>query len=55
MSESPLAVARACFEAHVAKDRAAIEALIAGDYRFTSAADEAPEGGFIDNDGQRHA
>ena len=41
MSESPLAVARACLAAYVAKDRAAIEALIAEDYRFTSPLDNA--------------
>jgi len=41
MIASPLAVARACLEAYVAKDRAAIEALIAEDYHFTSPIDNA--------------
>jgi hypothetical protein len=41
MEKSPLAVARACLEAYVDKDRAAIEALIAEDYRFTSPLDNA--------------
>jgi len=41
MTAGPLDVARACFEAYVAKDRAAIEALIAEDYRFTSPIDNA--------------
>ena len=41
MAVRPLAVARRCFEAYVAKDRAAIEALIAPDYRFTSPLDNA--------------
>jgi hypothetical protein len=36
MIARPLAVARGCLEAYVAKDRAAIEALIAKDYHFTS-------------------
>jgi ketosteroid isomerase-like protein len=39
MSASPLTVARGCLEAYVAKDRAAIEALIAKDYHFTSPID----------------
>ena len=41
MTASPLAVARACFEAYAAKDRSAIEKLIAEDYRFTSPIDNA--------------
>jgi len=41
MSTSPLTVARDCLEAYVAKDRAAIEALIAKDYHFTSPIDNA--------------
>jgi len=41
MTASPLAVARACLEAYVAKDRAAIEALIERDYHFTSPIDNA--------------
>lgn len=41
MTESPLAVARTCLEAYVAKDRAAIEALIDKDYHFTSPIDNA--------------
>jgi ketosteroid isomerase-like protein len=39
MPASPLAVARSCLQAYVDKDRAAIEALIADDYRFTSPID----------------
>jgi hypothetical protein len=39
MTASPLAVARACLKAYVDKDRAALEALIAADYRFTSPID----------------
>jgi hypothetical protein len=41
MNTSPLAVARACMQAYVDKDRAAIERLIAADYRFTSPIDNA--------------
>lgn len=41
MSASPLAVARGCLEAYVAKDRAAIETLIVKNYRFTSPIDNA--------------
>jgi len=41
MTESPLTVVRGCFAAYVAKDRAAIEALIAKDYHFTSPIDNA--------------
>jgi hypothetical protein len=33
------AIARACYNAYVAKDRAAIEALIADDFHFTSPLD----------------
>jgi ketosteroid isomerase-like protein len=40
-STSPLAVARACLQAYVAKDRAAIEALLADDFHFTSPIDNA--------------
>jgi hypothetical protein len=36
-----LAVVRACLKAYVDKDRNAIEALIAADYRFTSPLDNA--------------
>ena len=41
MTGSPLAVARACLQAYVDKDRVAIEALVAEDYRFTSPLDNA--------------
>jgi len=41
MATSPLAVARACLRAYVAKDHAAIEALISQDYHFTSPIDNA--------------
>ena len=41
MNTNPLAIARACLKAYVDKDRRAIEALIAGDYRFTSPIDNA--------------
>jgi hypothetical protein len=41
MNTSPIAVARRCLEAYVAKDRTAIEALIAADYHFTSPIDNA--------------
>lgn len=41
MPVNPLAVVLRCFDAYVAKDRAAIEALIAEDYRFTSPIDNA--------------
>src|SRR5262245_43576216 len=41
MTASPLAVARGCLDAFVAKDRTAIEALIGDDYRFTSPLDNA--------------
>ena len=36
-----LALARACLQAYVDKDRAAIEALLADDFRFTSPYDNA--------------
>ena len=35
----PIAIARATYEAYAAKDRAAIEALIADDFHFTSPLD----------------
>lgn len=38
---NPLAIARACFEAYVNKDRAAIESLLRGDFHFTSPIDKA--------------
>jgi ketosteroid isomerase-like protein len=38
-SHDCIAIARACFDAYVAKDRAAIEALIADDFHFTSPLD----------------
>jgi ketosteroid isomerase-like protein len=38
---SPLAVVRACLQAYVDKDRAAIEALLADDFHFTSPLDNA--------------
>jgi ketosteroid isomerase-like protein len=41
MDTNPLAIARACLQAYVDKDRVAIEALIADDYRFTSPIDNA--------------
>ena len=41
MSQSALDVARACLDAYVRKDRAAIEALIAADFHFTSPLDNA--------------
>lgn len=34
-----VAIARACYEAYVTKDRAAIEALVAEDFHFTSPLD----------------
>ena len=39
MTNDPLAIARACHEAYVRKDRAAIEALIAQEFHFTSPLD----------------
>jgi ketosteroid isomerase-like protein len=41
MRNSPLAVARACLQAYVDKNRAAIEALLADDFHFTSPIDNA--------------
>lgn len=41
MSNSPLDVARACLQAYVDKDRAAIESLLAEDFHFTSPIDNA--------------
>jgi SnoaL-like domain len=41
MNTNPLAVARACLQAYVDKDRAAIEALLAEDFHFTSPIDNA--------------
>jgi ketosteroid isomerase-like protein len=39
--DSAIAVVRACLKAYVDKDRAAIEKLIADEYRFTSPLDNA--------------
>ena len=39
MSRDPGAVARASYEAYVRKDRAALEALVADDFHFTSPLD----------------
>jgi ketosteroid isomerase-like protein len=41
MTKSALAIARACLQAYVDKDRAAIEALLHDDFRFTSPIDNA--------------
>jgi hypothetical protein len=41
MSKSPLAIARACLQAYVDKDRAAIEALLDAEFHFTSPLDNA--------------
>ena len=41
MSSSPLAIARTCLNAYVDKDRAAIEAVLADDFHFTSPIDNA--------------
>ena len=41
MSDSPLAIARACLHAYVDKDRAAMEALLDHDFHFTSPIDNA--------------
>jgi hypothetical protein len=41
MATAPLAVVRGCLNAYIDKDRKAIEALIAGDYHFTSPLDNA--------------
>ena len=39
MNDDKIAVARACYEAYVTKDRAAVERLIAMDFHFTSPLD----------------
>ena len=39
MQKEPLAIARAVFDAYVAKDRPAIELLVAPDFHFTSPLD----------------
>jgi ketosteroid isomerase-like protein len=39
MKNDPIALARASYDAYVRKDRAAIEKLIASDFRFTSPLD----------------
>ena len=39
MAKDISAIARSCYNAYVTKDRAAIEALIADDFRFTSPLD----------------
>jgi ketosteroid isomerase-like protein len=39
MAGDPIEVARAAYEAYVARDRAAIEALVADDFHFTSPLD----------------
>ena len=41
MSNKPLTVARACLQAYVSKDRAAIEALLHEGYHFTSPIDNS--------------
>jgi ketosteroid isomerase-like protein len=38
-TDAKVAIARACYEAYVAKDRAAIEALLAENFHFTSPID----------------
>ena len=40
MTNDAVAIARAAYEAYVTKDRAAIEALIADDFHFTSPLDD---------------
>ena len=40
MNDDPVAIAKACLRAYVDKDRAAIEALIADDFHFTSPRDD---------------
>jgi hypothetical protein len=40
MSQSPCAIARACLQAYVDKDRAALEALLDEDFHFTSPIDK---------------
>jgi ketosteroid isomerase-like protein len=39
MADDIVAIARTAYEAYVAKDRAAMEALVASDFRFTSPLD----------------
>jgi ketosteroid isomerase-like protein len=39
MNQDPVSIARAAYDAYVRKDRAAMEALIAPEYRFTSPLD----------------
>lgn len=39
MKKDAVAIARACYEAYVTKDQAAIEALLAEDFHFTSPLD----------------
>jgi ketosteroid isomerase-like protein len=39
MTNSAIEIARACYEAYVKKDRAALEALLAEDFHFTSPLD----------------
>jgi hypothetical protein len=39
MNNDPIAIARACYDAYVRKDRVAIEKLIASDFHFTSPLD----------------
>jgi ketosteroid isomerase-like protein len=39
MAPDPVTIARACYQAYVDKDRAAIEPLIADDFHFTSPLD----------------
>lgn len=41
MKKDAVAIARACYDAYVTKDRAAIEALLAEDFHFTSPLDRA--------------
>ena len=41
MSQNPLAIVRVCLEAYVTKDRAALEAVLADEYHFTSPLDNA--------------
>src|SRR5687768_15172319 len=41
MATNPLAIARACLQAYVDKDQAAIEALLDEDFHFTSPIDNA--------------
>jgi hypothetical protein len=41
MKQDPVSVARAAYDAYVRKDRAAMEAIVADGYRFTSPIDNA--------------